>query len=134
MWTDDAGLATAGRRIDDWEASLADRAERSRALAQRLSGLTASATSADGAVEATVDSAGTLIALRLDERIRARPAARTAEQVLATTRAAYADLLRQATEATRETLGPDDPAADAIIDSYGRRLGGADGDGHRAGR
>ena len=67
-----------------------------------------------------MDSAGTLIALRLDERIRARPAARTAEQVLATTRAAHLELLRLVTEATRETLGPDDPAAGAIIDSYGR--------------
>ena len=43
MWTDDAGLAAAERRIDDWESSLAERAERSRALSQRLSGLTASA-------------------------------------------------------------------------------------------
>ncbi|WP_406044925.1 YbaB/EbfC family nucleoid-associated protein [Micromonospora sp. NBC_00898] len=134
MWTDDAAFAAAGRRIDDWESSLAKRAERGRALSQRLSGLTASATSADGAVEATVDTAGTLIALRLDERIRARPAARTAEQVLATTRTAYAELLRQITEATRETLGPDDPVAGAIIDSYGRRLGVTDADGDRAGR
>ncbi|WP_243420914.1 hypothetical protein [Micromonospora globispora] len=81
-----------------------------------------------------MDSAGTLVGLRLDERIRARSSAHTAEQVLATTRAAHVELLRQVTEATRETLGADDPAASAVIDSYGRRLGLAEEDGDRGGR
>ncbi|MFC4149625.1 YbaB/EbfC family nucleoid-associated protein [Micromonospora mangrovi] len=124
MWTDDAGLAAARRRVDDWESSLAERAARSALLAERLTGLTGTATSPDRTVEATVDAAGKLVGLRLDERIRAASAARTAEQVLATTRAAYADLLRQVTAATRETLGPDDPAATAVVESYARRLGG----------
>ncbi|SCL30906.1 YbaB/EbfC DNA-binding family protein [Micromonospora rhizosphaerae] len=134
MWADEAGLDAAQRRIDEWESSIQARAERSRALSERLSGLTASAVSPDRTVEATVDSAGTLIDLRLDERIRTQSAARTAEQVLATTRAAYAELLRQVTEATRETLGPDDPAVSAVIDSYGRRLGARDAGDDGAGR
>lgn len=124
MWTDEAELAAARRRVDDWESSLAERAARSAALADRLARVTATATSPDRTVEATVDAAGKLVALRLDERVRASSAARTAEQVLATTRAAYADLLRRVTAVTRETLGPDDPAATAVIESYGRRLGG----------
>lgn len=81
-----------------------------------------------------MDSAGTLVGLRLDERTRAQSAARTAQQVLATTRAVYAELLRQVSEATRETLGQDDPAAGAIIGSYGRRLGTTDGGDDGAGR
>ncbi|MCI4066499.1 YbaB/EbfC family nucleoid-associated protein [Micromonospora sp. R77] len=112
------------RRVDDWESSLSERATRSAALADRLARLTGTATSPDRTVEATVDAAGKLVALRLEERVRATSAARTAEQVLATTHAAYADLLRQVTSATREILGPDDPAATAIVESYGRRLGG----------
>jgi hypothetical protein len=126
MWTDEAELAAARERVDGWESALTERAARSRDLSTRLARLTATATSADRTVEVTVDAAGRLVALRLDERVRAASAARTAERVLATTREAYAELLRQVTAATRAALGPDDPAATAIIGSYDRRFG-ADG-------
>lgn len=134
MWADEARLDAAQRRIDDWESSLATRATRTRELSARLGTLRATARSEDRLVAATVDSSGALVDLRLDERVRAQPAARTAQQVLATTRAACAELLRQTTEATRELLEPDDPAANAVIDSYRRRLGLPEEGGERAER
>ncbi|WP_433112490.1 YbaB/EbfC family DNA-binding protein [Micromonospora sp. CA-246542] len=121
MWADDAALDAAERRLDEWESSLAERAERAKTLSGRMRELTGTAHTPDRTVLVTVDSAGLLIDLRLDERTRHQPAARTAEQILDTTRAARSDLLRQVAEVTAETLG-DDPSAQAIVDSYRSRL------------
>ncbi|MET7709906.1 YbaB/EbfC family DNA-binding protein [Micromonospora sp. NPDC005413] len=121
MWADDAALDAAGRRLDEWESSLAERAERAKTLSARVQALTGTARSPDRTVEVTVDSAGLLIDLWLDERVRHHPAASTARQILATTRAAHAHLLTQLSEVTTESLG-DDASAQAIIDSYRSRL------------
>ncbi|SCG55472.1 hypothetical protein [Micromonospora halophytica] len=122
MWADEAALDEATRRLDDWESSIAERAARSKALSAQVQALTGSARSPDRTVEVTVDSAGMLVDLRLDERTRQHSAAHTARQILATTRAAHVDLLRQVTEATTRTLGVGDPTAVALVESYRRRL------------
>src|SRR4051812_5297937 len=105
MWADEAALDTAQRRLDEWEASLAEQAERAKTLSARMQGLTGTARNVDRTVEVTVDSAGLLIDLRLDERIRQQSATGTARQILETTRAAGADLLRQVSSAAVESLG-----------------------------
>jgi len=117
MWADDAALDAAGRRLDEWESSLAERAERAKTLSTRIQELTGTAHTPDRTILVTVDSAGLLIDLWLDERTRQQPAARTAQQIVDTTRAARADLLRQ----VADSLG-DDASARAIIDSYRSRL------------
>ncbi|TDB70814.1 YbaB/EbfC family nucleoid-associated protein [Micromonospora sp. KC723] len=122
MWSDEAALEAAARRLDSWESSIVERAAQAKALSAQVQQLTGTARSPDLMVEVTVDSAGMLVDLRLDERTRHRPAADTARQILETTRAAYSDLLRQMTEATTGTLGDDDPTAVALVDSYRRRL------------
>ncbi|WP_410813752.1 YbaB/EbfC family DNA-binding protein [Micromonospora sp. 067-2] len=121
MWADDAALDAAGRRLDAWESSLTERAERAKTLSARMRDLTGTARNADRTVGVTVDSAGLLIDLRLDERIRQQSAAHTAQQILETTGAARTDLLRQVASATAESLG-DDASARAIVDSYRNRL------------
>jgi hypothetical protein len=121
MWADDAALDAAERRLDEWESSLAERAERAKALSTTMRNLTGTARNADRTVDVTVDSTGLLIDLRLDERIREQPAAHTARQILETTTAARSDLLRQVSAVTTESFG-DDPSAQAIIDSYRSRL------------
>lgn len=73
MWDDDAGLDAAQRRVDQWESSLVERAAKASALSQRLAALTARAHSDDRLVEATVDSSGALVGLRLDEQLRRMP-------------------------------------------------------------
>ncbi|WP_320064386.1 YbaB/EbfC family DNA-binding protein [Micromonospora sp. RTGN7] len=122
MWSDEAALDEATRRLDDWESSLAARAARARTLSAQVQALTGTASSPDRAVEVTVDSSGLLVDLRLDERTRRDAAAHTARQILDTTRAARADLLRRVTEVTTRTLDVDDPTAAALVDSYRRRL------------
>ncbi|WP_030490688.1 hypothetical protein [Micromonospora chokoriensis] len=121
MWTDDAALDAAERRLDEWESSLAERAARAKTLSATMPALIGTARNADRTIEVTVDLAGLLIDLQLDERIRQQPAAHTARQILETTTAARADLLRQVSDAVTQSLG-DDPIAQAIIDSYRTRL------------
>ncbi|MEU4335283.1 YbaB/EbfC family DNA-binding protein [Micromonospora lupini] len=126
MWADEAALDAAGRRLDEWESSLAERAERAKTLSARMRELTGTAHNTDRTVAITVDSAGLLIDLRLDERTRQQSAAHTARQILDTTRAARTDLLRQVRAVTVQSLG-DDASSQAIIDSYRDRLAGDQG-------
>ncbi|MEV1143933.1 YbaB/EbfC family DNA-binding protein [Micromonospora sp. NPDC049799] len=122
MWADEAALDATARRIDDWESSIAERAARARALAAQIQALTGNARSPDRMVEVTVDSAGLLTDLRLDERTRQHAAALTARQILQTALAARHDLLRQVTEITTQALGAGDPTAAALVASYWHRL------------
>ncbi|WP_328347190.1 YbaB/EbfC family DNA-binding protein [Micromonospora sp. NBC_00421] len=133
MWADEAALDAAGRRLDGWESSFAHRAEQAKTLAAQAQALTGTARSPDRTIEVTVDPTGLLVGLRLDEQTRRHSAAHTAQQIMATTRAARADLLRQLTEATTRVLGADDPTARAIIESHRQRLDPGQGtpDAHR---
>ncbi|MEV5767041.1 YbaB/EbfC family DNA-binding protein [Micromonospora sp. NPDC052213] len=122
MWADEAALDEATRRLDDWEASIASRAARAKELSSQVQAMRGTATSPDQTIQVTVDSSGLLVGLRLDERTRQLSAAHTARQILETTRAAHADLLSRITEATAGILGPEDPTAAALVESYRRRL------------
>src|SRR5207244_1897573 len=92
-------LEAAERWVDDWQSSIEDRAAQAQTLAGRIAGLSAAARSDDGLVEVTVGSSGAIDRLHLDERIRSQSAARTAEQILTTVRAAQTRLARLAAEA-----------------------------------
>lgn len=134
MWRDEADVDEAQRQLDEWEASLAERAARTGELSQWLSQMTATAKSDDGSIEATVEAGGVLVGLRLDDQIRAQPAAQTAQQIRATIHAAHEHAIREASVATAEALGADDPAGQAIIDAYERRLRGPSEDEPDAGQ
>lgn len=120
-------LNAAARWVDDWQSSIEDRATRARALAERVAGLRASARSRDDLVEVTVDATGAVVDLRLDERIRDRPAADTAHAILTVMRAAQAELAPLVRQAAIAELGSDDPTAEAVITSYTRRFSTAPG-------
>lgn len=115
-------LDAAGRRIDDWQAAIEQRAAQARELAARLAALTATAHSDDNLVTVRVGADGGLTGLELDERVRRRPAADTAAQILATLAAAQADLRAQATTVTEETVGADSETGRAVLASLTRRL------------
>jgi hypothetical protein len=115
-------LDAAERLVDDWQARIEERAAAARQLSARLAELTGSARSDDGLVEVTVGPFGTVTGLDLDEGIRNRSAAATAQAILATMRAAQAALTEAATTATDETVGADTPTGRAVIASYTARL------------
>jgi DNA-binding protein YbaB len=119
-------LDAAEQLVDDWQARISERAAAARELSARLAELTGTARSEDGLVEVTVGPAGTVTALELDEGIRRRPAATTAQAILATMRAAQAALTAAATAVTDETVGADTPTGRAVIASYTARQERAD--------
>jgi DNA-binding protein YbaB len=110
-------------RIDEWERSLADRAEQAREL---TAGLTATARGGDGLVEVTVGPEGRVERIHLDERIRQQPAETTARDLMATLRAADAALLKQFQEITAETVGAETDTGRMLMAGLRKRLGEPD--------
>jgi hypothetical protein len=113
-------LDAAERAVDEWQEGFERRAREARELATRMTGLTASARSSDGAIEATVGRAGELTDLRLTEQIRQRPASSIARDILATVAAARSALADQAATAVEETIGADSEAGRAVLEGYRR--------------
>jgi hypothetical protein len=120
MFDADADLDRAERWVDDWQAKVEEQAARARELSNRVTGLTATASSSDGLVEVTVSSAGAPTGLYLDEATRRRPAADTAAQILATMRSAQKSLAERVAAVVDETVGRESAAGKAVIDSYVR--------------
>jgi DNA-binding protein YbaB len=123
---DGRDLDAAEQLVDDWQAGIEARAAQARELSARLAALSATARSDDELVTVTVGPSGDLVALELDERIRDRPAAETAREIMAALRAARATLTAAVTEATADTMGADSATGQAIIASYTGRLGEPD--------
>jgi hypothetical protein len=110
-------------RIDEWERGFAERAAQAKALAERTSQLSATASDRDALVEVTVGSNGQVTDLRLDEKIRRQPAATTARQILVAMRAAREVLVRKFSEATAETVGVESETGQAVLAGLHARLG-----------
>ncbi len=123
---DGRDLDAAEQLVDDWQAGIEARAAQARELSARLAALSATARSDDELVTVTVGPSGDLVALELDERIRDRPSAETAREIMAALRAARATLTAAVTEATTDTMGADSATGQAIIASYTGRLGEPD--------
>jgi DNA-binding protein YbaB len=123
---DGLSASEALERIDEWERSLARRAEQAQELARRTAGLTATARSHDGLVEVTVGSEGRVERLHLDERIRQQSADVTARTVLRILRAANASLVTQFEEATAETVGVETETGRMLLAGLRERLGQPD--------
>ena len=96
---------------DQWLASYQERLQEFGAratLAQRaLAGVSATATSRDGAVTVTVDPAGAMQRLVLSERTETMTRVQLAASVVATAREARAEAARRATAAVAPLIGPE---------------------------
>jgi DNA-binding protein YbaB len=119
---DELSADDALQRIDEWEQSIARRAELARSLAAQTAELTATARSRDGLVEVTIGSDGQVRGIDLDERTRQQSAAATSRTIMETLRAANADLLRQFEEATAATVGAESETGRMLVAGLRRRL------------
>jgi len=119
---DELSADDALQRIDEWEQSIARRAEQARSLAAHTAELTAKVRSRDGLVEVIVGSDGQVQRIELDERTRQQSAAATSRTIMETLRAANADLLRQFEEATAATVGAESETGRMLVAGLRRRL------------
>ena len=118
-----------GRDVDDaeewvrsWSTQVSGRAEAAAALADRVAGLTASATSADGAVRVSVASSGNVTGLALADEVRSLAGADLAAQIMTVMRRAQAGLSEQVAEAVDETVGADTETGRAVLESFAQRF------------
>ena len=96
---------------DQWLASYQERLQEFGARAARaqraLAGVSATATSRDGAVTVTVDPAGVMQRLVLSERTETMTRVQLAASVVATAHEARAEAARRATAAVAPLIGPE---------------------------
>ncbi|SDE01209.1 YbaB/EbfC family nucleoid-associated protein [Actinokineospora iranica] len=116
----DAATTNAG--LDRWASEIQAKADRYNAMQQQVTAITATASSQDGTVTITVDSAGAVTAIHFTEDLKRLPATAMADQVLTTMRAAQAKITDQVTEIVQTTVGDDPATAEAMISAYRSRF------------
>jgi YbaB/EbfC DNA-binding family protein len=108
--------------VRSWSTQVSGRAEAAAALADRVAGLTASATGTDGAVTVTVASSGTMTGLALADSVQRLAGAELADQIMTVMRRAQAGLSELVAEAVDETVGADTETGRAVLESFAQRF------------
>jgi DNA-binding protein YbaB len=96
------------RKVNDWAAGFARKAERYATVQERTEQLSLSATSPDGTVRVTVGADGVVSDLAFSNRIRTTAPEELARMVLATMRQAQAGITQRVAEVMDEVLGDED--------------------------
>ena len=116
------GPDEAERWVVDWSSAVSAQAERSWALADGVSRLSASAAGKDRAVRVTVGPSGVVTDLWLDDRVRGWPATDLATEILRTMRRAQVQLSALVTEVAERTVGLDSETGRAVVSAFERRF------------
>jgi DNA-binding protein YbaB len=111
-------------RLAAWKGRIDRLAADTQAMSERLQGVRISATDPDGLTEVTVDSTGTLVELRLTDRIQRTTPDTVARVILATLGQARRQLADRSQEIIAETVGADSAAGRAIAERVGQQLRG----------
>jgi YbaB/EbfC DNA-binding family protein len=121
--------------LEEWSAEADERAALARTFADRVAAVSATAADRDGTVQVTVNASGAVTGLRLAEQVRAWPAQRIGEQILAVMRAAQAELTGRVASVAADTLGEHSPVGRDVVAGYRARFPApASERGHRRGR
>jgi hypothetical protein len=118
-----------GRNLDDaeewvrsWSAQVSGRAEAAAALADRVAGLSSSATGDDGNIRVTVASSGNVTGLQLADRVQRLSGEELSAEILRVMRRAQAGLSERVAAAVDETVGADTETGRAVLDSFAQRF------------
>jgi hypothetical protein len=114
--------------LRQWKDRIDQTAARTRAMADRLDQLRASATDTDGLAEVTVDSTGVLVDLHLTQRIHRVSPNAVARAILYAVQQARLEVARKSREIVIDEMGPESVAARAIAEKIEQRLQGPEGD------
>lgn len=109
-----------------WKGRIDQLAADTTLMSDRIQGLRATAADGNGLAEVTVDSTGTLVDLRLSQRIQRTAPDVVASAVMNAIREAKRELADRSQEIIAETVGAESPAARAISERVGQQLRGPD--------
>jgi len=111
------------RRMDEWAAGFAAKAERYQAAQEQTERLRLTATSSDGAVSVTVGADGTVTDLVFTNKARSFPLEELSRQILGTMRRAQAGIADRVGEVMAQQLGDEDrETRSAMLDSLRGRF------------
>ncbi|MEU8211592.1 YbaB/EbfC family nucleoid-associated protein [Micromonospora sp. NPDC049044] len=108
--------------VRSWSASVSERAAQAQEMSRLVADLTASATSANGAVKVTVAASGVVTDLRLNDRVHGWAAERIAAEIMTTMRRAQARLADDVADVAARTVGEDSETGRAVVASYIERF------------
>ncbi|MEU4252589.1 YbaB/EbfC family nucleoid-associated protein [Amycolatopsis sp. NPDC026612] len=115
------------RRMDDWAAGFAAKAERYQAAQEKTERLRLTATSSDGAVKVTVGADGTVTDLTFSNKVKSFPLDELSRQILTTMRRAQSGIADRVAGVMAEQLGDEDrETRGALLDSLRGRFPGPD--------
>jgi DNA-binding protein YbaB len=111
------------RRMDDWAAGFAAKAQRYQAAQEQTERLRLTATSSDGAVSVTVGADGTVTDLTFSNKVKSFPLEELSRQILATMRRAQAGIADKVAGVMAEQLGDEDrETRSALLDNLRGRF------------
>ncbi|HEX6355893.1 YbaB/EbfC family nucleoid-associated protein [Actinophytocola sp.] len=114
----------AKERIAAWKGRIDQLAADTKTMSDRFQQLQVTRKDRDGLVEVTVDSSGSLLALKLSREIDRSSPDVLAATIMSTIRDAKSDLADRSQEIIAETMGTESPAARAIAERVGQHLRG----------
>jgi DNA-binding protein YbaB len=114
----------ARERLNAWKGRIDKLAADTKAMSDQLQEVQVTATDPSGLAEVTVDSTGSLLDLRLTERIHQTDPATVARAIMGTLRDAKNKVADRSQEIIAETVGTESAAARAIAESVDRQLRG----------
>jgi DNA-binding protein YbaB len=103
------------RRIDDWAAGFAAKAQKYQAAHEQTERLRLTAQSGDGAVRVTVDAAGAVTDLTFTNKVKSFPLEELSRQILTTMRRAQAQIADRVAGVMAEQLGDQDSETRAAL-------------------
>jgi DNA-binding protein YbaB len=111
------------RRMDDWAAGFAAKAERYQAAQAETERLRLTATSGDGAVSVTVGADGTVTDLTFSNKVKSFPLEELSRQILTTMHRAQSGIAERVAGVMAENLGDEDrDTRTALLDSLRGRF------------
>jgi DNA-binding protein YbaB len=111
------------RRMDDWAAGFAAKAERYQAAQAETEQLRLTATSGDGAVSVTVGADGTVTDLTFSNKVKSFPLEELSRQILTTMRRAQSGIADRVAGVMAEQLGDEDrDTRTALLDTLRGRF------------
>jgi YbaB/EbfC DNA-binding family len=103
------------RRMDDWAAGFAAKAERYQAAQEQTERLRLTASSGDGAGSGTVGADGTVTDLTFSNKIKSFPLDELSRTILTTMRRAQAGIAERVAGVMSEQLGDEDPETRTLL-------------------